>query len=117
MTGKPVHAVSNEAMRILWAYSWPGNVRELKSAIEFACIHCTGSVIQATDLPAESHGAGPSATAQDGTNLSEKERLLLALRQARGNRTEAAQLLGISRATLYRRLGTLGINHEDAHST
>jgi sigma-54 dependent transcriptional regulator, acetoin dehydrogenase operon transcriptional activator AcoR len=111
-TGKPVLEVGNEAMRKMMEYNWPGNVRELKNAMEFALIHCRGSVIQVEDLPPELTDTGyfnnspsiPAVKYQD-----EKEQLQAALIAARGNRTSAARILGISRATLYRRMAELGV--------
>jgi DNA-binding NtrC family response regulator len=108
-TGKPVRGVSDEAMRILLQYDWPGNVRELKSAIDVATLHCKGSVIKAQDLPPE---IVYSKYAQPGASdpfQDEKQRVLAALESAKGNRTVAAYQLGISRATLYRRLARLDI--------
>jgi PAS domain S-box-containing protein len=108
-TGKPVKDVSREAMRILLQYDWPGNVRELKSAIDFATLHCKGSVINAENLPPEivsSRYPGPPPSDQ---YADEKQRVLAALETAGGNRTAAASQLGISRATLYRRLASLDI--------
>ena len=106
---KPVQEVSHEAMQLLLKYAWPGNVRELKSSIEFAVIHCQGSVIQAEDLPPELGYGDASGASSDVLPTDEKERLLAAIEQAGGNRRRAACLLGISRATLYRRLTAHGI--------
>ena len=108
-TGKAVKHVSSEAMRILLGYAWPGNVRELKSAIDFATLHCKPSVITAEDLPPEIIQA---THPQPGTasHRNEKQRIVEALEAADGNRTEAARELGMSRATLYRRLALLEIN-------
>ncbi|MBI3950019.1 MAG: sigma 54-interacting transcriptional regulator [Acidobacteria bacterium] len=109
-TGKPVEGMSNEAMRKLLGYDWPGNVRELRNAIEFAVIHCRGSVIDPVDLPPEIISPGHSDAAFGGIHQIEQRRLLAALESARGNRTVAARLLGISRATFYRRLADLNLN-------
>ena len=101
--GKDVSQVSDDAMRRLLDYRWPGNVRELRNAVEAALIRATGNEIRLHDLPPELR----SDEADDGlptTPDSEAERIRAALEQTGGNRTEAAQLLGISRATLYRRL-------------
>jgi PAS domain S-box-containing protein len=109
-TGKSVEEISQEAMRALMDYDWPGNVRELKSAIESAAIRCKGSVIRVEDLPrelVESPCQPSAATFRNGE--VEKQRILDALVRAKGNRTQAAHLLGISRATLYRRLFDLGV--------
>lgn len=107
--GKPVEEVSHEAMRHLLDYTWPGNVRELRSAIEYAVIRCRGAVIPAEDLPPELYDTVPFPSQLEQPPLDEKQRLLAALDQVRGNRTAAARLLGMSRATFYRRLTSLGI--------
>jgi len=109
-TGKRIEEVGSDAMRALMDHEWPGNVRELRSAIEFAVIRCKGSVLEATDLPAEINDAlgAPLAWASEGA-ATETQRILAALEAAKGNRVAAARLLGISRATLYRRMAELNI--------
>ncbi|HEY7165691.1 MAG TPA: sigma 54-interacting transcriptional regulator [Candidatus Binatia bacterium] len=109
--GKRVTEISQEALRLLMDYEWPGNVRELRSAIEFTLIHCAGSVIQPEDLPPEIFSA-PDSLAGDPLP-DERSRFLEALQRSRGNRALAARLLGISRATLYRRLADLKIDPEN----
>ena len=105
--GKRVEGISKDAMRILLSYRWPGNVRELKSAVEFAIVRSKGHVIEAGDLPAEIVAGNPPPAAPEAEGADERQRLLAALKAARGNRVAAARLLGISRATLYRRLAEL----------
>jgi PAS domain S-box-containing protein len=112
-TGKRVDEVSHEAMRYCLAYDWPGNVRELKSAVEFAVIRSRGAVIQVEDLPPEITDPATALTSARIPPGDEKQRLLAALQQARGNRTGAARLLGMSRATFYRRLSSLNIPLDD----
>jgi len=113
-TGKRMTEVSDDALRLLMGYPWPGNVRELRSAIEFAVIRCRGTVIQADDLPPEIFEPANLAGALSVDPLNdEKVRLLDALGRSRGNRARAARLLGISRATFYRRLSDLKINPEE----
>jgi PAS domain S-box-containing protein len=112
-TGKAVHEISQEAMSRLMGYAWPGNVRELKSAIEFAVIRCRNSVLDVTDLPPELQAEPRSvAPVQDPIDETpdERARILSALERAKGNRARAARLLGVSRATFYRRLDALGID-------
>ena len=104
---KRVERISDAAMLRLRAHTWPGNVRELKSAIDFAVIRCRGAAIEPEDLPPEVAGGS-----QLTDEAEEPRRLLAALGRAAGNRTRAAQLLGISRATFYRRLQELGIDPE-----
>jgi PAS domain S-box-containing protein len=106
-SGKPVKELGLDALRLLAEYDWPGNVRELKSAVEFAAIRCKGSVLQEDDLPPE---INPPLELDSGSSgVDEKTRFLEALERARGNRALAARLLGISRATFYRRLADLNI--------
>ena len=113
-SGKRVTEVSDDALRLLTGYPWPGNVRELRSAIEFAVIRCRGAVIQADDLPPEIFEPADLGGAFRAHPLAEDgARLLDALGRSRGNRARAARLLGISRATLYRRLSDLKINPEE----
>ena len=113
-SGKRVTDVSHDALRLLAGYHWPGNVRELRSAIEFAVIRCGGAVIQADDLPPEILQPADFESVIPGDPLvDEKTRFLQALERSRGNRALAARLLGISRATLYRRLADLKINSEE----
>ena len=110
-TGKQVHTVSDEAMALLLDYGWPGNVRELRNALEFAVVRCRGSVIQPGDLPPEMLQSCPTPMIEE-SGANETERILAAIKWAKGNRTRAATLLGISRATLYRRLKELGIDED-----
>ena len=104
--------LSEETVRTLVAYDWPGNVRELESAIEYAVLHARGHEIVPEDLPAKlqsdqvrSSARSPlSALFEDLPALDELERryLLYVLEVAGGNRTRAAEVLGIDRRTLYR---------------
>jgi DNA-binding NtrC family response regulator/HPt (histidine-containing phosphotransfer) domain-containing protein len=120
ISGKARPRLGPEATQCLTAYDWPGNVRELKAAIDYAVIHCRGERIDPADLPPEIGGAATAASSRTRSELhpqptllpepgDERTRLLAALDQAGGNRTRAAKLLGISRATFYRRLKALGI--------
>ncbi len=113
---KPVTALSPGALRRLGTYRWPGNVRELRSALEFAVIRCRGTVVQPEDLPPEVCGAGGAVSPRLDPPVDERERLLTALRQTGGNRTAAAQLLGMSRATFYRRLADFDIAPSGPHT-
>ena len=99
----------------LMSYGWPGNVRELQNAIACAAAMCQEGVIQPGDLPphiANSSGTAelPVEEAADGKSLQEylkekeKQYMERILRKTDGNRTKAAEMLGISRATLYRKL-------------
>jgi DNA-binding NtrC family response regulator len=109
---KLVSEFSAEAMEALARYSWPGNVRELRSAVEHAVLFCRGKQITVRDLPADLRAATPASVPESsevGTgpfNVKEAERQLIikALQDTGGNRTAAAEKLGLSRRTLHRKL-------------
>jgi two-component system response regulator HydG len=111
--GKPRMSVAREAMDLLTSYSWPGNVRELENVIERAVVLGKGAQIAATDLP--THVAQAERRSQElsfalGTPLDEIERRVIkaTLDHCRGDKQLAAQLLGISARTIYRKLPELG---------
>ena len=110
-----VQDVGAEAMQRLTRYQWPGNIRELKSVIEYAVLQCEGDTIQPGHFPPElleaSGTAGP--VTETTAAVKDRERLLGALKEAKGNRARAAQRLGISRATFYRWLDDLNISKDD----
>jgi transcriptional regulator with PAS, ATPase and Fis domain len=112
-TGKSIERLDPGTLHLLMSHSWPGNVRELKSAIEFAIISCKGKEVLPTDLPPEIVGASAVPNSSVWIPLAdqdEKSRLLAALSETKGNRTQAAKRLGVSRATFYRRLVELDIH-------
>jgi DNA-binding NtrC family response regulator len=108
--GTPLH-ISLEALAVLTAYSWPGNVRELENAIERAVAFARGATLLAEDLPERTRTGGTVAgliarsLAQKMTlRQLEREYILEMLRCTEGNKARAADLLGIDRKTLYRKL-------------
>ncbi|HRY43754.1 MAG TPA: sigma-54 dependent transcriptional regulator [Thermoanaerobaculia bacterium] len=114
--------LSPDTLAAMARYPWPGNVRELGNALEYAVATCTGQTIQIENLPPElRQGAERSvlepASAQDAAPLgdalpedpAERLRILQTLESARWNRGRAAELLGMSRSTLWRRMKELGI--------
>ena len=107
--GKDETEVSSDAMRCLLDYAWPGNVRELRNAIEYAVIRSQEPILQRDALPPEIQNTDRRDTLFANAPDTEKGRILAALAYTDGNRSEAAKLLGISRATFYRRLADLGI--------
>jgi DNA-binding NtrC family response regulator len=109
--GLPEPQISSEAMDTLRAYRWPGNVRELRSALESALIQSNGPIIRSRDLPAEVIGS--ASDSRSGIRTDERIRLLEALARVNGNRTAAARLLQMSRATFYRSLARLNIRLDD----
>ncbi len=105
---------SAAVMQCLMDYDWPGNVRELKNIIDYVLIHCDEPVIQPHHLPIELHPSSPLSTVATPSRSEPDRRtqLLTVLQQARGNRRRAAQLLGVSRSTLYRWLEEMNMSHK-----
>ncbi|MBS1109896.1 MAG: NtrC-like response regulator [Anaeromyxobacteraceae bacterium] len=102
-----------EAEAVLLAHRWPGNVRELRNLVERLTILGPGRSIGPDDLPPEMRAPTPSAATEGrsiGDELAETEKRLLekALREAGGHRGRAAEILGISRHALKRRIQRLG---------
>jgi PAS domain S-box-containing protein len=120
-TSNNIQGVADSAMQVLMSYDWPGNVRELRNAIETAAINSESDFVQTQDLPPEilyaaiSPATQPSAPTVppvqfEATLQDTRTEIEDALKRARGNRSKAAKLLGISRATLYRRLDEEGLD-------
>jgi DNA-binding NtrC family response regulator len=105
--GKPTPAIPPETLRVLARYPWPGNVRELEHAIERGIALAPGPVLRPEDLPLETHE--PSETVLLSLEELERGHLVRVLKATRGNRQEAAAILGIDRKTLYRKLLRYGI--------
>ncbi|MBI3995574.1 MAG: sigma-54-dependent Fis family transcriptional regulator [Nitrospirae bacterium] len=100
--------ISPKAMRLLADAPWPGNVRELENVIERAVLMSQGAEITTDALfmePVKEESGDPlRQVIRTTTETVEKEKIAAATQQARGNRSRAAKLLGISRATLYNKL-------------
>jgi len=106
--------VTHTAMKCLLQYDWPGNVRELENCIERAVALGDGKTIDLSDLPPTIASASPSAEPLEGTNanpvsstdLEDIERATIerVFEQVKGDKALAGKMLGISRATLYRKL-------------
>jgi two-component system response regulator HydG len=109
--GRPRLNVSSEVMAKLLDYSWPGNVRQLENVIERAAVLCRSDTLSLTDLPeavAQASAPAPNALSFTiGTPLDEVEHRLIreTLKYTSGDKALAAQLLGISTRTIYRKLG------------
>jgi len=132
--------ISEEAMRVLESHNWPGNVRELENTIQRACVLATSDLLTPKDIPigndqlgslaAEPAAGGVAAelttedaialllrAAQKDPNLQllpwlECEFTLFAMKATKGNQVRAAKLLGITRATLRKRIERFGITRE-----
>ena len=103
-------SVSPEAMRLLEAYSWPGNVRELRNVVEKMCVLSQTGEIGVDDVPDEMRTDAPKILSTSGTlGETEKAKILAVLEEVGGNRTKAAERLGISRRTIYRKLEEYGL--------
>jgi two-component system response regulator HydG len=127
-TADPVRSVSRAAMERLLAYPWPGNVRELENVIERAFALGTGDVLQIEDLPEHVVRGTPGLVAvpmlvgdepapavtslaelRSQREAAERRAILRALQELAGDKVAAAQQLGMSRSTFYRRLKELGL--------
>jgi transcriptional regulator with PAS, ATPase and Fis domain len=112
-SGKDIKGIGKDLIDCFINYTWPGNVRELKSAFEYAVVVCQEQMIQAHHLPpgilqgktAIRHG---KALAQSKEEIKKRE-LISALNRAKGNQSLAADMLNISRVTIWNRMRKYGI--------
>lgn len=108
--GRPRLGVTREALGKLVDYSWPGNVRELENVVERAAVLCRGDTLGLADLPdvvTEANAPAPSSLVFEiGTPLADVEQRMIreTLKRTEGDKPLAAQLLGISTRTIYRKL-------------
>ncbi len=108
---KPRLSVARDTLQKMAGYSWPGNVRELENVVERAVVLCRSDTLRLEDLPEtiveNENSTDSTITFGVGTPLDEVERRLIreTLRHAKGDKSVAAQLLGISTRTIYRKLG------------
>jgi transcriptional regulator with PAS, ATPase and Fis domain len=106
-TGKHVSGISKEAVAALRGYDWPGNVRELEHVIDRAVAFAREDVIVPDALPAEIFE--PRQSTLESLEEMERRHILYVLRKTQGNRNRAAEVFGIDRKTLYRKLLRFGI--------
>ena len=120
LNNKEAKPLSRPALELLRGYDWPGNVRQLRTAVEHAVVMSSGNELQPTDLPEYLLSASPAPAEQPAKRGSmdfeletlpslnleylERRAILLALQRTDGNRSAAAELLGINRRTLQRKL-------------
>jgi two-component system response regulator HydG len=113
--GKSIEGISNLAMEVLMKYLWPGNVRELKSAFEYAFVTCQEPLIQPRHLPPdilnEEKSLKDVKVAAPNKQEIKKRRLIDALARANGNQSVAAEILGVSRVTVWNRMKRFGITY------
>ncbi len=112
---KKITAISKEGLQKLASYSWPGNVRELEHQIERAVALTSASVLSNDDFDLSEEGSRKSETNASSSGLShsledmEKEHILRVLKEVDYNKSRASEVLGIDRATLYRKAQKYGI--------
>jgi DNA-binding NtrC family response regulator len=111
---KPIEGFSEEVLGLFDSYPWPGNVRELRNVVERAVLFCRGSHISVEDVPEPLRGASAKRpapgvkksviTLQQAAEQAEIEAIRAAFTASQGRRAEAAELLGISRKTLWEKV-------------
>ena len=115
--GKNVTGIDNRARALLYKYDWPGNIRELRNCIESAVVMCGGNEITPEDLPptVSASIAAPSITIPVGTTLDDAEKAIICenLAANKGNKSKTADILGIGRKTLHRKLQEYGIGESE----
>jgi transcriptional regulator with PAS, ATPase and Fis domain len=117
---KPLKKVSSSAKALFLDYPWPGNIRELRSVVESAVMVSDGDYITLSDLPMNLQNYATGHREEIGTkairNIEEGEKNLIeeALRQTSGNKAKAAEALGISTRTLYRKIEKFSLSQTDA---
>ncbi len=109
--GVPAPALTTAALQLLERWRWPGNVRELSNIIERAVLLCDDDQIDPADLPVELRDGPVTSTTnlKEAVSGFERAHIRRILDQCEGNKPQAADLLGIHLATLYRHLERLGI--------
>jgi transcriptional regulator with PAS, ATPase and Fis domain len=98
---KPL-TISKDALKMLMGYNWPGNVRELQNAIQYAIVNTRGNTIMPDALPMEFKSESPYQNKRGPAKKLTEDTVKSALVKTGGNKTKAAKVLGVGRATLYR---------------
>lgn len=111
---KRIHSAAPEVMELFIRYTFPGNIRELENAIEHAFVLCQAAQIKLDHLPNElvakaKEAARPASIPNDPLKMAEAQTILRVLEKHGGNRKAAAEELGISAATLWRKRKKMGI--------
>ena len=108
-SGSTIEGMTSEAIKILMSYHWPGNVREFHSVMERACIDTRTGLIKSENLLRFTNSnlivnTNNKVSLTEVKERAEKEAILKVLQQTNGNKSEAANILGLSRSTLYSKL-------------
>jgi len=106
---KNIASISPRALAALRKYPFPGNVRELENAVEHAFVMCHDDCIEPAHLPTQIAAHGETVSGITNGKRSEKDVILEALHRHGGNRTLAAEELGVHRSTLWRKLKSYGV--------
>lgn len=107
--GKQIKGFENRARQALYKYDWPGNIRQLQNCIESAVVMCSGSEISLEDLPPtiSEFSGEENISVPMGISLEEAEKIIIRGNLAfnKGNKTKTAEILGIERKTLSKKIG------------
>ena len=121
---KQIDGITGDAVKVLMAHTWPGNVRELRNCVERMVVFARGATLTLNDVPANirqavsdqfqapaEEAAAELAASENHLDIKANERALIlqALAECKGNRSQAAKKLNISRRTLHRKLNQYGI--------
>ena len=110
---RALNGFSDDAVQAIEAYSWPGNVRELENKIKGAVIMADGKLVTAADLGLSVDGEEPeSLNLREVRQRAESKAIRVALTKSFGNISKAAELLGITRPTLYDLMSKYGMSAE-----
>jgi transcriptional regulator with PAS, ATPase and Fis domain len=117
---KKIYGIDVQALRTFEEFPWPGNIRQLENMIQQAVLNCTGAQLQLSHLPSALQQRGPdgrpglpaisvaSSLAQN-RETAERAVILRALESVNFSRTRAAEILGVSRVTLYKKMKKYGL--------
>jgi two-component system response regulator HydG len=116
---KPIKGFGEGTMEVLMKYPWPGNVRELRGVMEGAVVRSRGEQLLPRDLPdyvcageaVVLSGPAPVDAPPSTVKAAEKDLITRTLQEVRGNRSEAARRMGMSRRTLHRKLHEYHLEH------
>nr|WP_318659372.1 sigma-54 dependent transcriptional regulator [uncultured Treponema sp.] len=114
---KDIKSIDARAKSAMYNYNWPGNIRELRNCIESAVVMCSGDEIKLEDLPPTVSNAGEekSISIPASATLYEAEKIIImqTLAANKNNKSKTAELLGIGRKTLHRKLEEYGVNDDE----
>lgn len=115
--GKSISGIDERARSALYKYNWPGNIRELQNCIESAVVMCEGNKITLDDLPPNISQASSEEVIQipAGMKMEDAEKMIIMQNLAinKGNKTKTADILGIARKTLHRKLDEWGVTDSE----